>query len=406
MDMSDPPKFGKADLLLIIGATFALGLLFLSIRSSLTPILTFTVVMMFLWPLRTFRYVQVVMGITGFVFLIWLVAETRDILLPFAISFALAYLFDPVVDWMEKFKIPRWTSVLLIVFVVLALLTLLLIFLVPRLVEEMSDLVNTSLTYSKKFTTWLESEGIALLTRYLNLDTEKLYDFALKELPNRVQQLFQALFKGTVSVTSGISTALGQLLNLVLIPFLFFYILKDFNKITCWIKSNLPRESGWKLSERLDQIHMIINGFFRGQLMVCFIVGVLTILGLSLFNIKYAVLLGIMAGVLNIIPYVGLAITLTFGIIVGLFSPSPLLSVIKIIAVIEAIQILEGSFLSPRIVGDKVGLHPAWVIFAILIFSHFWGLFGLIIAVPTAASLKIFISAALENYRQHFGAQG
>lgn len=107
-----------------------------------------------------------------------------------------------------------------------------------------------------------------------------------------------------------------------------------------------------------------------------------------------------MAGILNLIPYIGLAITLVFGLLVGVFSPSPLLTCLKIVAVIETVQILEGSLLSPRIVGERVGLHPAWVMFAILIFAQFWGFIGLLVAVPLAATIRIFVSAWLSAYRK------
>ena len=155
---------------------------------------------------------------------------------------------------------------------------------------------------------------------------------------------------------------------------------------------------GWLSAENINNVDEILSGYIRGQLMVCLAVAVLTGTALSILGIPYALILGIVAGVLNLVPYIGLAITLGIGLLVGIFSPSPLITCIKIVVVIEAVQILEGAVLSPRIVGEKVGLHPVWVMLSILVFSHFWGFVGLLVAVPFAAVIKLFISMLIDKY--------
>jgi predicted PurR-regulated permease PerM len=390
----------KYEVLLAVGGLLVLSLLLYDIRDALTPIVLLALFMLFVAPLRQYPMIRYTMLVVGVAFMIWFVGDARDILTPFALSLILAYLFDPVIDWCERHRIPRWLSVLMIVLLVLAILVVLMFVLVPQVIEELGDLVRLSVKYSKEFSKWVESEGIVFLQKYVQIDQNKISDFALNKLPSRIQQIFQTFFKSAVSVTTAVSTAMGQLLNLVLVPFLFFYLLRDFDSIKRWIRELMPKRRSQWASDFFHRVDAVLSGFFRGQLIVCLIVGTLTTLGLWIFGIRYALILGIMAGLLNIVPYVGLAITLFFGILVGLFSPSPLLSVIKIVAVIEGIQILEGSFLSPRIVGDRVGLHPAWVIFAILIFSHVWGLLGIVVAVPTAAVIRMLLSDALTLYRQ------
>ena len=385
----------KLEPLLVGGALLLLALLLYNLREALTPPVLIFLIVMLLAPLRDLRAAALILGLGIAAFAFWFVQVTRHILTPFIISITLAYLFDPLVEAMQRRRFPRWLSVLLIEIFVLIALTLLLILLVPQIIREFRDLVAISVDYSNRVADWFEGDGVEMLSR-INIDSDRVQEFLLNELPGRLQTIVQTFFKSAVNITNAISAAIGQMLNFILVPFLFFYLLMDFNKIKTWTRSLLADRG---IARSLIQVDRVISGFFRGQLIVCLIVATMTSLGLWIMGIRYSLLLGLMAGALNIIPYIGLLITLLFGLIVGLFSPSPFLTCIKIVAVIEIVQVLEGSLLSPKIVGDRVGLHPVWVIFAILIFSHFFGLVGLFVAVPTAAVVRIFISDRLNLYR-------
>jgi len=392
-------RLERYDVLLIVGATVLLITLLYSLREVLSPPVVSLLVILFLLPLRSHRIKSFLVFLTVTVFMLWFISHASAILMPFILSLVLAYLFDPVVDKLMRLRIPRTFAVIIIVLFVVSLLALGLIFLIPQIIRELRELIDLSKVYSNKLADWVQNYGLAFLEQFFS-DTEKFEEIALKELPIRLQQIFQAFFKGALNLTSAVSAALGQLLNFILVPFLFFYLLKDFNRIKSWVKDLLPLDQGWVFEKYIKKIDTILSGYFRGQLIVCLVVAMITTLGLLIFGIKYSLLLGIMAGVLNIIPYIGLAITLVFGLLVGIFSPSPLLTCVKIVAVIETVQILEGSLLSPRIVGGRVGLHPAWVMFAVLIFAHFWGFLGLLIAVPLAATIRIFVSVWLSAYRK------
>ncbi|MBN1540945.1 AI-2E family transporter [candidate division KSB1 bacterium] len=381
----------------IASALFLIFLIY-HIRTILTPLVLFASLVLLLLPLRSILIVRRLFLVLGLIFVVWFVQASGGILLPFVLSFGLAYLFDPLVTFFEAKKIPRWLSVVAIVLLVLGLASLLSLFLIPQILQQLGDLVTLSIKYSNKISDWIEGSGLQLLTRYIRLDDGKLQDFVLNQLPDKVQQLFEAAFKSAVNITSGVSAAIGQLVNLVLVPFLFFYLLKDFTHIRRGFHRLLPPNDDSRLQKTLDSVGTIVSAFFRGQLIVCTIVGILTTAGLALFGIRYALILGLLAGILNIIPYVGLAITLVFGVLVGFLSPSPFLAILKIVGVIEVVQILESSVLSPRIVGDRVGLHPVWVIFSILVFSHFFGFWGLLIAVPAGAVIRVFIGQLLQFY--------
>ncbi|MBS3818838.1 AI-2E family transporter, partial [bacterium] len=386
--------------LLIVGAVIALLLFFYSIQESLTPVFAFFILILFLWPLRNTELARYFMILTLIVFLIWIVGETRNLLTPFALSFLLAYLFDPVVQYMEKLKWPRWLSVLIIVILALGFFAVFLIFLIPKIIEQVSELVDLGIRYTRKLADWVESGGLKPLSTYIQIDTEKIQEFILTNLSARVQEFFKNFFTAARGVASSLYRLINQILILVLVPFLFFYILKDFSKIKKWLNEVLYENADEKHKGYFLQLISIINGFFRGQLIVCLIVWIFTSAGLLILGVKQALILGIIAGVLNIIPHFGIAITLAVGVAIGLLSHNPLVTTLKIVAVIETIQILDGTFLSPRIVGGRVGLHPVWVILSILIFSYFWGFLGFILAVPVAASLRVFISALLDQYKR------
>jgi predicted PurR-regulated permease PerM len=386
----------KFDYLLTIGALFLFSVFVYFLKESLTPLLLFFSVIFLLFPLRKYAFVKHFLFIVTLVFLIWFFKDASQIITPFIISLALAYLFDPLVAKLEQWKIKRWISVLAIVLFVLGILVVLSIVLVPIIIDELTDLVKMSISYSDKAADWLESKSGELLP-LVSFDNSKIQEFLITELPGKIQSLLETVFKGALNITSALSTAIGQLLNLVLIPFLFFYLLKDFDKIKNWFFNLIRIDTKYNFKTYATKIDEIISGFFRGQLTVCLIVAVLTSLGLAVFNVKYALIIGITAGVLNIIPYVGLLITLVFSILISLFSPDPLFSIIKVVVIIEIVQIIEGSFLSPKIVGDRVGLHPAWVMFSILILSHLLGFIGLLLAVPIAATIKIFVVEAMHS---------
>ncbi len=402
--MNDRNPHDRFIWILIVGALVALVLYFYSLHTVLTPLLAFLILFLMLWPIRKEAIVKYIILISLLVFLIWFIGETQHILFPFAVSFVLAYLFDPVVMKLEAWGWPRWISSLTIVIIVLGLFAVLMIFLIPAVLQQFRDLVDLSVRYSKKLTAWVEEGGMRPLTQYLQIDAEKIREFIVNDLPGQLQNFFENFFRTASSLASVLSKVIGQIFILVLVPFLFFYTLKDYDKVKIWINDVFISSADDFQKRIFEKIGQIINGFFRGQLIVCVIVGAITTTVLLLLGVRQALLLGIIAGVLNIVPHFGLIITLFIGIFIGLLSPSPLFTTIKIIAAIEIAQILDGTYLSPNIVGHRVGLHPVWVILSLLIFSFFWGALGFIIAVPAAAVLRVLISSMLVKY--HSPPQG
>lgn len=392
------PKYDLFEILFIIFLALLLALFFYAMRLTLIPPLLALILIAILAPLKN-PVARSLLIVVIVVFLFWFIRDTLDILTPFAIAFGLAYLFDPLVTRLERRNVPRLLSVSIIVFLSLGVFILVMILSVPRIISELGNLVSFVMGLPPRVGEWINSGGAAMFGDTQE-EVAKIQEILNRELPHRLAKVSDLLIQKAVQFTQGLPHIFPKLLYLILTPFLFFYLLKDFHKIRRWILELLPIESSWVVREYVEKVDSIISGFFRGQFIVCTLVGILTTLLLLLFRVEYALLIGIMAGALNIIPYVGLAITLFVGLLTAIASPDPLMTSLKVIIAVESIRILENSVLSPRIVGNRVGLHPVWVIFSILICAHFLGFIGLILAVPLAASLKIFVSVGMHSYRR------
>jgi predicted PurR-regulated permease PerM len=393
------PKYDIFEILFVFFIVMLLGMFFYEMRMALIPPLMAIILIAILAPLHQNPVARRLLILVIVVFAFWFIRDTLAILTPFAIAFGLAYLFDPLVTKLERRNVPRLLSVSVIVFFSLGIFILVLILSIPRVINEIGNLVSFLMALPPKVSAWIKSDGAAIFGRTQE-DIVKIQEILDREVTQRLDKFSGSLIEKGIQFTQNLPTILPKFLYLVLTPFLFFYILKDFHKVRRWILELLPIETSWVVREYVEKVDSIISGFFRGQFIVCLLVGILTTTLLLIFRVEYALLIGIMAGALNIVPYVGLAITLFVGLLTGIASPHPLMTCFKIIIAVESIRILENSVLSPRIVGNRVGLHPVWVIFSILIFAHFLGLVGLILAVPMAASLKIFISVGMHSYRR------
>ncbi len=387
------PERYRFDALLIVSASLLMGALLFAVRGHLSPVVVAVAIVALLFPLRGHPVARHLLLVLLLLFLLWLAHELRDVLFPFAISLLLAYLANPLVERLAMWRIPRVVTVALIILLFLGCGVLALVLVVPRMVREIGEMVDASIQFAGHLKVWMETSLLPLLARF-GMDSAQLQTQLLPAIADQAQGLLKFLFQNLLQLTTSLSSLLGRLLNLVLIPFLTFFLLKDFDKLKVAVQRLVPERHKVRLGEYVHAVDRVLAGFFRGELLVCLLVGTLTALLLTIFGIPYALLLGVLAGILNLVPYVGLAITMAVGVIVGMLSPHPVLTTVKIVVLIESVQILEGSFLSPKIVGDRVGLHPAWVMFAILAFSKLWGLLGLVIAVPTAA----VVAALLRNW--------
>jgi predicted PurR-regulated permease PerM len=229
------------------------------------------------------------------------------------------------------------------------------------------------------------------LERY-GISAEQVRSVLTTSLTPKIEDILKNVLDAVLVFVSSISGVVTQVFYVILVPFLAFYILSDFPKINYRFQMLFPRQRRQRVSEYLEQADQLIGRYLRGALTVAFLQGIVIALSFSIFDIKYALLLGLLAAVLDLVPYFGLIIIMILSGVVATFSEPPVLpKVLFAFGTIGLLHMVEIVFLSPRIVGSKVGLHPLLIILSILVFFKFLGFIGLLIAVPVTALVILFV---------------
>lgn len=321
----------------------------------------------------------------------------RQVLPPFIAGMALAYFLDPVADRLERLGFSRVLATSTIVGLFLIAFVVLLVLLVPTLVSQTADFIERLPTLLGRLETFLATNSAAQWVR------DMLPVSSNGELPASISDLMR---EGTGwvasilrSVLSGGQALFGIVSFLLISPIVAFYLLWDWDNIVAKVDSWLPRDHVDTIRRIAVQIDEVLSGFVRGQITVAVLLGTFYAIVLSLLGLNFGLLIGIIAGLLNIIPYVGSVSGFVIAVSVALVQFWPDWPwILAIAAVFVAGQVAEGNFLQPVMVGDKVGLHPVWLMFGLIAFSYLFGIAGTLIAVPAAASIGVLVRFALTKY--------
>ncbi|MGD8353625.1 MAG: AI-2E family transporter [Pseudomonadota bacterium] len=320
-----------------------------------------------------------------------------------ALACALAYLFNPAVNWLEKRKVSRTVSILLILFLVLSVLVLVLSYLIPYLwnegvqfIREAPDLAEKALT---KIASW----------RLLPEEMTRSVPVLLNEIKGRILaggwSSIKPLITGLFQATTGIAGGILALVGLVIIPVFFFFILKDLDYIRDTFYSFVPDPITPWVKDYLGMIDGVLSGFIRGQIIVALCLSVLYALGLGLTGIRFGVLIGVVAGLLFIIPYIGTFIGILASAMVLLVDFSGWAQVAGVVATFAVAQSIEGYILTPRIVGNRVGLNQLETLVVILVGGEMGGLPGLIMAIPAGGIFKKTIQFLMPDHEMGPGGE-
>lgn len=321
----------------------------------------------------------------------------KGVLLPFVVGAAIAYLLDPVMEKMARLKIPRWLAALLILilffFVVVAALVLIMPFAYRELTQFFDTLPGTverALDVITPYSGWVQEKLGA------NGNMEAIREAAKNNIGNALR-----LGGGVVAGIAGGGQALAALAaNMVLIPVVAFFMMKEWPRLTAWVDGLLPREQYKTIGALLAAINSKLAGFVRGQLSVAFALALIYSIVLTLAGLDFGFLIGLTAGVLSIIPYVGSTFGIVASLIVAWFQSGGSWSFIGVIvAIFAAGQFVETYFLTPRLVGKSVGLHPLWILFAVMAGGALFGLVGMLLAVPVTAVIGVLIGFFIDRYR-------
>jgi predicted PurR-regulated permease PerM len=374
-------------------------------RDVLPPPILFGVTWVALYPLRDREGVSALLLALGAVTALWVLATTGGLLAPFLVAMGLAYMLDPVVDRVEARGMGRTPAILALAVPALVLLALIAVFGVPALVRQAEALIRDLPTlvdrvqkWAVDFERWLETLpliGPEIKERVQALDGDSL----ARMFEERRAAIVETSAQAVMGVGRGVGAALALLGYLVITPVLAFYLLRDWDGVVGRIDDLLPRDRRDAIVRFAGEYDHLLGKYVRGQLTVALATGTLTALLLWALSFPYAFLIGGFVTLFSVVPYLGLLLSIFPAVVVALTSGAVLLSLGKVALVFAIVQGLEGSVISPRIVGDSVGLHPVWVVLALSAGGYYLGFVGLLLAVPIAAGIKLLVVRLTERYR-------
>ena len=330
--------------------------------------------------------------------LLWALAP---VITPFAAAAGVAYLTDPIVDRLERVRIRRWqvsrTLAVSLVFLMLTVLfTVALLVVIPALIRQARGLVEQV----PLFIDWATGTALPWLSAQLGVS---LQGFDSGEVVDLLKQYWEEAAGAPVNVLQtvgrGGAVALTVITNLVLIPVVAFYLMRDWDRLVAGVQSLLPRSQVGQISALAKEIDEVLSAFLRGQLMVMIALGVIYAVGLWMIGLDAAFLIGMTAGLLSVVPYLGSVIGLLLAVGMALFQFGDLLHFVLVLVVFAVGQSLEGMVLTPNLVGDKIGLHPVAVIFAVLAGGQLFGFLGILLALPVAAALMVVVRHVHDIYQ-------
>ena len=325
--------------------------------------------------------------------IVFLLFSLSGVLSSLIIAFIIAYIFDPVVDWLEEKKISRTGGIIILFTLLIGLIVLFFVIALPFFSREISS-------FTKKFPTYVETlkkSAVPVVNDYIDKHPEQI-DLIKQKIQNIGFELLKPVIDFFKSFFSGIIGLILNILDLLLIPVMVFYLLKDFDRINEKIKNSFPLEYRDTIVSLFSEIDSKIKNFLKGQLIVSVILAIIYSIGLSIFDVPLALLIGVVAGLANIIPYLGIAIGLVPALLLSYLDSHSLVNLLGVVGTFAVAQALEGSVISPRVVGEKVGLHPVMVIVAILLGGHFFGFVGILVAVPAASIVLVLFSRLYRWY--------
>lgn len=318
----------------------------------------------------------------------------RPILLPFVAGMAIAYFLDPAADWLERRGLWRWLAAALILALFFAAGVVVVVLLVPLLQAQLVEFFFSL----PDFVAWIRDRLLPLAERlYAGLQAREAAD--LRGLAASYAGDVVAWLGGVIKgLWSGGRAFVNLLALLIVTPVVAFYLLRDWDRLVARIDGLLPRAHAPVIREQLRRIDAVVADYVRGVAMVCLTLAAFYAVALTAVGLKFGLVVGIGAGLVSFIPYVGALAGILVGVGLALFQFSEWPPVAAVAGVFVAGQLLEGNVLTPRLVGERIGLHPVWVLFALFAGGALFGFVGLLLAVPVAAVIGVLGRFALAQY--------
>ena len=338
---------------------------------------------------------QVIFWLFGFLVLAGFVWLLKDVLTPFIIGFAVAYLLNPLVVFLERHRCRRWVAslIILLTFVVTVFLTMTLV--LPIAYKQMVFFIEAVPGYFESIVAMISPYYVHIEEWFSDKtaqDTSALLSDHLTKALSVSGGVFSNIAMGGQAVLSFIGL-------LFITPLIAFLMMNEWPNVTKYIEDLYPKAHKKTISGLIKRVDEKVSGFIRGQMLVAFILAVIYASVLSICGLNYGFLIGVAAGFLSIIPLVGSIAGLLISVIVAWFQAYTMEYTALIACVFILGQIIEGNILTPKLVGDSVGLHPLWILFALMVGGALLGILGMLIAVPVVASLGVLIGHGVDTYK-------
>ena len=341
--------------------------------------------------LRLFLLVllPVALALTGLVLL-------KQILLPFLVGLAAAYMLDPAADRLERLRFSRVSATALITGSFFLVLMVVVFLLGPSLGTQAAELAGKLPTYVEQLRDRLLPLLAGLVERF-----SPGSDFSPETLiSGQASEAIGVLMRSVTRLLQSGVALLNLIALLFVTPIVTFYMLRDWDKMVAQIRGLVPPmhlASADRLGREIDEV---LAGFLRGQGLVCTFLAIFYAIGLELIDLNYGLIIGLLTGFFSFVPFIGMALGLVAGISVAAFQFQDIWMVLAVAGIFGAGQFIEGNLISPKLVGSRIHLHPVWMIFSVLAGTALFGILGTLIAVPFAAVLGVLIRFGLERYRQ------
>ena len=323
----------------------------------------------------------------------WLFYLLAPVLTPFVAAALLAYVGDPLADRLQKLGLGRTLAVVLVFLFTFVMIALLIVLIGPLIGAQVSALFEALPDIVRQF----EQVWMPTILGWLNFAPDE--GLGIGAFLSRYGEMFGSWSgKALLSVGKSGGALFAAVLSLFLIPIITFYLLRDWDLIVAHIGALVPesqRDTVFKLARESDEV---LGAFLRGQLLVMLALALIYSLGLSLIGLKFAVAIGVVSGLVSFVPYLGFVFGIGLAGLTVALEPDPLWQLVGVIATFSIAQFIEGSVLTPKLVGDRIGLHPVIVIFAVAAGGQLFGFFGILLALPAAAVLSVLVRFAYNRY--------
>ena len=357
-----------------------------------SPLALFIMSLFLLIPFRktSFMARRIIFVVIAF-FVFWLISFMPETFAAFVISFTIAYLFDPVVSKLAKERHSRWVVSLFAMMVLFGAITVVAIYVFPMIFSQINNVLNNVRSIVSTATEYFEKGKLQQLFASFGIEDNKLQSMIQKEFLPELKSMLQGIISTLLQLFKGVSGIATQLLNAILIPVFSFYFLKDFDKVKEQIKLILGKKDK-KMLKDLRRINDIFRVYIGWQVFAATMIAIITSIVFTIAGVENGILLGILCGFLNPIPYIGLlASWILSSLIILITAPEDMLyQIIVIITTVNIIHFINAYFVEPNVLGSRIGVHPLILIASLFVFGALFGFLGLLIAVPSTATLMLF----------------